>query len=391
VGEVIARRRDFTVGMIAIVGCMATVRGDEIRRRFPQVKLILPATEHASFEDRVISAWPHLVTGAPGIRASGLEGKYERFVPIIRGCANRCTYCIVPSARGGEIVSRPPQEIISEIEGLIDEGVKSINLLGQNVCAYGKDSVRPAGWEHFPGDFGFPDLLEKIRDRFADKDVWFKFLTSHPRDVTEELINVVSSHPCFSHHFHLPLQAGDDDVLRRMGRGYTPQQYRALIEMIRGEIPDMRLTTDLIVGFPGEDGAAFERTLEMVREIGFDAAFTFLYSPRSGTPAFEWADPVPQPEKKRRLQALIELQNRITLERARKHVGRETPVLIEGPATGASSRGKKMLAGRTREEEMVILPGDGDDDEIGKIVQVRIIEARQRSFVAERIPRPDES
>jgi tRNA-2-methylthio-N6-dimethylallyladenosine synthase len=264
-----------------------------------------------------------------------------------------------------------------EIDDLLRSGIKSITLLGQNVCAYGKDfGMASAG-------YGFPQLLADIRDRFARDGVWFKFLTSHPRDVSDDLINVIAGHPSFSRHFHLPLQAGDDEVLKRMARGYTSESFRALIRRICEKIPDMRLTTDLIVGFPGEDEPAFERTLEMVREIGFDAAFTFLYSPRAETPAEEWADPVPLEEKKRRLQALIEIQNGITLERASRKVGSDALVLVEAPATGTASRGSEMVAGRTREDEVVVLPGGPSD--FGRMVKVKLTRARQRSFLAERL------
>ncbi len=376
---------------IAFVGCMATVRGDEIKRRFPQVRLVLPARELNTFEDRILASWPELARSVSLDKTVPLprpEERFERFVPIVRGCANRCTYCIVPAARGDTIRSKSPDEIFREIESLTLSGIRSITFLGQNVCAYGRDIESkpddiPMEWSDISPGYGFFKLLADVRDRFGGRGIWFKFLTSHPRDVTNELIDVVASHPSFSRGFHFPLQAGDDEVLRRMARGYTSTQYRDLISRVREKIPDMRLTTDLIVGFPGEDEAAFERTLEMVRDIGFDAAFTFLYSSRAGTPAEKWADPVPREEKKRRLQMLIDLQNNITLERARAHVGQERVVLIEGPATGRSAKGSNFISGRTREGEVVLLPGDPDD--CGRMVKVRLTRANLRSFTAERL------
>jgi len=378
-------------GGIAFVGCMATVRGEEIRRRFHEVRLILPAKELRSFEDRLIEVWPELVGTRAGIEALPLlrpEERFERFVPIVRGCVCKCTYCIVPTARGDRIESRAPSEILREVERLIDAGVKSITFLGQNVCSYGTEigaasSDVPVAWRDIPAGYGFAELLADIRNRFSSADVWFKFLTTHPRDVTDGLMEVIASDPAFSRHFHLPLQAGDDEVLRRMGRGYSSEDYLSLIDRIRAKIPDMRLTTDLIVGFPGEDERAFENTLAMVRRTGFDAAFTFLYSPRAGTPAEKWADPIPREEKRRRLQELIAVQNQITIERARRKVGDERDVFVEGPATGASVRGSGMVAGRTREEEVVALPGDEED--YGRRVRARLKEALLRSFIGDRI------
>ena len=365
-------------GGIVLVGCMATVRGNEILRRFREVAAMVPARELESFEDRITSLWPELVASAFDDRTSPLprpEERFERFVPIIRGCINKCTYCIVPYARGDRLESVPPSRIFAEVESLIASGVKSITFLGQNVCAYGSEIES--------GGYGFAELLGDIRDRFGDADIWLKFLTSHPRDVSDDLIAVIASHPAFSRHFHLPVQAGDDEVLRRMGRGYTSAQYVGLIDRIRATIPDSRITTDIIVGFPGEDQSAFERTLETIERIRFDAAFTFLYSSRSGTPAEKWADPIPVDEKKRRLGRLIELQNRIALEKSRAKAGSETTVLVEGPAMRAASKASGMVAGRTREEEVVLLGGGADD--YGRRIRVRFVEANLRSFTAERI------
>ena len=371
-------------GGIAFVGCMASVRGDEIERRFPEVRLVLSAREPDRFEDRIISVFPELVSA---VRSDDVHpllrpvDSFERFVPVVRGCANRCTYCIVPSARGGTIRSKPPDDVFSEVEKLIGQGIQSITFLGQNVCAYGKDVTNE--WaEHKPG-YDFADLLADIRDRYSSSGAWFKFLTSHPRDFSDELIDVVAGDSSFSRGFHLPLQAGDDEILRRMARGYTSQQYIDLIHRIRSRIPEMRLTTDLIVGFPGEDEEAFGNTLAMVRDIGFDSAFTFLYSIRTGTPAEKWADPVPRDEKKRRLQKLIELQNETTKKRAESHIGEIRWVLVEGPATGSSTPGNDFYAGRTREGEVVRLPGGPED--MGTTVEVRLVEAHLRSFTAERI------
>jgi tRNA-2-methylthio-N6-dimethylallyladenosine synthase len=376
---------------IALVGCMATVRGDEIKRRFPEVRVTVTAREIDKFEDRILSAWPTLAASVRTVGAAAIlrpVEQFERFLPVVRGCINRCTYCIVPTARGDRIESLPPSGIIEEVDNLINSGVKAITFLGQNVLSYGTEIDHssgnvPSGWESARPGYGFADLLADIRDRFADAGVWFKFLTSHSRDVNDEFIDVIASDPVFSRHFHLPLQAGDDEVLKRMGRGYTSAEYLSLISKLRSRIPGLRLTTDIIVGFPGEDENAFERTMDMLREIRFDAAFTFLYSPRSGTPAEKWADPVPRKIKSERLQRLIELQNRITLENAKSKIGETRRVLVEGPAMKQDDRDRSMVAGITREEEVVILKGDPSD--YGSFTDVELTGAGLRSFTGERV------
>ena len=373
-------------GGIIFVGCMATVRGDEMLSRFPDIEAIVPARELDTFESTVIESFPELMQDraqqAVPLPILRPEEKFERFVPIVRGCRNRCTYCIVPRARGGTISSRHPLEILDEIDRLIESGIKSITLLGQNVCAYGTDS--PEGWSDLTTGYGIANLLIDLRDRFGDSGVWFKFLTSHPRDVEKNLLDVVASHDCFSKHFHLPLQAGNDKILKRMARGYTSEKYLALIDLVRETVPGARITTDIIVGFPGEDEKAFEDTLDMLRKIRFDAAFTFLYSPRSGTAAEKWADPVPNIVKKQRLQDLIGIQNEITLENAVSRIGEERTVLIEGPAASRPGRSPDTFAGRTREEEVVVVEGSGDD--IGNFVRIKLIDANLRSFTGEKIP-----
>jgi len=398
IGAVSRRRAEFsgdTVSAddrgIAFVGCMATVRGEEIKQRFSEVRVIVSAREIDSFEDRILAAWPTLSASVRSTDTTAIlrsVEQFERFLPVVRGCINHCTYCIVPAARGDWIESLPPSGIIEEVDNLIRSGVKAITFLGQNVLSYGSEIDHssadvPPGWESVRPDYGFADLFADIRDRFAESGVWFKFLTSHPRDVKDRFIDIIANDPSFSRHFHLPLQAGDDDVLKRMGRGYTSAEYLSLIANLRSQIPDLRLTTDIIVGFPGEDEDAFERTMEMLRQIRFDAAFTFLYSPRAGTPAEKWADPVPRNVKSERLQQLIALQNNIALENASAKVGQTRRVLIEGPAMKPDDRGRSMVAGITREEEVVVLEGDASD--YGTFVDAELIGAGLRSFTGERI------
>jgi len=379
--------RDDVDGGIVFVGCMATVRGDEILKRFQEVKIIVPASEIDTFEERILFKWPALAGDKcdPGeLNLLRPEERYERFVPIIRGCVNHCTYCIVPAARGNFLESLPPGNLFDEVKTLIDSGVLAITFLGQNVNAYGSE-IRESteGWTDFAPGYGFAEFLIDIRARFAGTGTWFKFLTSHPKDLTPELIDVISSHECFSRNLHLPVQAGDDGVLKRMGRNYTSGEYTGKIEMIRQKIPNIRLSTDVIAGFPGEDENAFKNTIELFKKVRFDAAFTFLYSTRKGTPAEKWADPVPLELKKARLQELIKLQNQITLEKAEEKVGENRTVLIDGRSSKSKKSETEMVAGRTRDEEVVVMPGGMDD--YGRRIKVRLTGARLRSFTGERI------
>jgi tRNA-2-methylthio-N6-dimethylallyladenosine synthase len=364
-------------GGVALVGCMASIRGDEVSKRFSDVKLVIPSSEMEHFESRIMETWPELVGSDAAIQTEPVlrpEEKYGRFINIVRGCANRCTYCIVPTSRGGELISRPREIIFREIQNVLNAGVRSITFLGQNVSAYGQENT---------DGYGLPELLSDVRDEFAADGIWFKFLTSHPSDVSDELIDVLNTHDSFSHWIHLPVQAGDNEILQRMDRGYTREYYMDLVGRIRDKLPYTRLSTDLIVGFPGEDEPAFMNTLDLVENVEFDAAFTFLYSTRRNTPASKWADPVPREEKKRRFDILVETQNRIAMDRAQSHVGRELTVLVEGEANSSGRNGSLMMASRSREEQMVVLPGVESD--FGQMVRCRITEAKLRSFRAERI------
>jgi tRNA-2-methylthio-N6-dimethylallyladenosine synthase len=290
-------------------------------------------------------------------------------VPISQGCDHLCTYCIVRLRRGPEI-SRPVDEIVTEVKDLARRGVKEITLLGQNVDSYGRDLLS-AGSSMSAGGIGaghgerppdLADLLEAIHD--VDGLARIRFLTSHPADMTGRLIGAASRLPRVCEHMEIPVQSGDDTVLRRMGRGYTVAQYRDLVARIRAAIPGVGLATDVIVGFPGETGAQFEATYRLLEDLRFDMVHVAAYSPRPGTPAERLADDVPPEEKERRRKAVDDLQERIVGEINAQLLGQTIEVLVE-------ERHKGKWRGRTRTNKLVFFD-TGDVDWTGKLAPVRI-------------------
>ncbi len=279
------------------------------------------------------------------------------WVPISHGCDNYCSYCIVPYVRGAE-KSRRPENIMQEIRELVREGYREVTLLGQNVNSYGKDLEK---------DMNFARLLE-LADG-VEGLLRIRFMTSHPRDFSEEVIRVIRRGEKICEHFHLPLQAGSNNVLQRMNRGYTREDYLQLIAKIRELIPGASITTDIIAGFPGEAEADFAQTMDMVRRIRFDAAFTFVYSPRKGTRAACMEDQLAPEVKKERIVALNNLQNRISLEKNEKLVGSTREVLVEG----RSKTDPEMYTGRTRTNKIVHFCSN--EELTGKLVKITITKA----------------
>jgi tRNA-2-methylthio-N6-dimethylallyladenosine synthase len=287
-------------------------------------------------------------------------------INIIYGCNNFCSYCIVPYVRGRER-SRDQAAILAEIKQVAELGYKEILLLGQNVNSYGKD---------LPG--GQPDFAELLRNAAAISGISrIRYMSSHPRDFSLELVDTIAQLPNVCHHFHLPLQNGSDKILKLMNRGYTRSQYKKLLDYIREKFDDATITTDIIVGFPGETEADFVDSLAFIESCSFDAAYTFLYSKRSGTPAAESPDQVPEQVKKERLNRLLAVQNRISKSHNDKLVGQVLPVLIEG----ASKTSSDMLSGRTDGNKIVVLAGDTSLS--GKIVPVRITAAQTWNLIGE--------
>ncbi|HHV61104.1 MAG TPA: tRNA (N6-isopentenyl adenosine(37)-C2)-methylthiotransferase MiaB [Firmicutes bacterium] len=358
--------------IIGICGCMVQQEGEleKIKEQLPHVDLVfgthnihrLPELLHQveAGIKHAYEVWDEereerdgLVEGLPVKR----EGDLKAWVTIMYGCDNFCSYCIVPYVRGRER-SRPFEEIIAEVTELGREGYKEVTLLGQNVNAYGKG---------LPEKVDFADLLAAL-DRIPGIER-IRYTTSHPRDFSSKLIKTIAASRKVCEHFHLPLQAGSDKILRKMNRGYTSRRYLDLVAEIREHVPGSSITTDLIVGFPGETEEDFQATLDMIRKVEFDSAFTFIYSPRRGTAAARMPDQVPEDEKRDRIYRLIEVQNEISLRKNEALKGRVVEVLVEGE----SETNPALLQGRTRTNKLVLFAGDRDAL-YGKLVDVRVTE-----------------
>ncbi len=313
--------------------------------------------------ERVVEVWDspqEVVEDLPVLRKDPLKA----FVNITYGCDNFCTYCIVPYVRGRER-SRAVFEITAECVKAAESGAKDITLLGQNVNAYGK-GLGPVDGLARPD---FPYLLAALDEALPDGSR-LRFTTSHPRFVDDRMIEALSSLGKVCEQYHLPVQAGSDKVLRMMNRGYTAKEYLDMLDKVRKAVPGCAITSDVMVGFPGETEEDFQRTLDVVEEAGFDSAFTFVYSPRKGTAAESMPDQVLEEEKKDRIGRLIELQNKISLAANRKLLGSVEEVMAEGP----SAKDPRMCSGRTRTNKMVHWPEA--DAKPGELVRVRIEKAR---------------
>ena len=367
IGEMKRLKQENPNLIIGIAGCMAQKDKDKLFKKAPHIDLVMGThnthqltellRELESSQQKVLAVWDQaerLVPDVPTIRKSTISA----WVPIMYGCNNFCTYCIVPYVRGRER-SRPVEDIVNDIKQLGADGFKEITLLGQNVNSYGKDS----------GDTDFAGLLQEIDN--IDTIERIRYMTSHPRDMSEQVVKVVADSKRICHQFHLPIQSGSDEILRRMNRGYTTASYRQLVETIRQKMPHASLTTDIIVGFPGETEELFRETLEFLQEIRFDMAYTFLYSLRSGTPAATMADQIPLPVKKERLKQLMDIQNGISLEINKELQGQTVEVLVEG----ASKNDAHRLMGRTETNKIVIWDQEGTE-KIGDLRQVRIMQAQ---------------
>ena len=280
-----------------------------------------------------------IAEGLPVVR----RGKIKAWVSIMYGCNNFCTYCIVPYVRGRER-SREPEQILEEVRGLVAEGYKDITLLGQNVNSYGKD---------LDSNVDFADLLAQIND--IPGDFLVRFMTSHPRDASQKLFETMARCDKVAPQLHLPVQSGSSRVLKAMNRHYDREIYLDEVRRLKALIPDIVLTSDIIVGFPGETQEEFEETLSLLEEVRFDSLFTFIFSPRVGTPAAKMDDPVPMEEKKKWFQRLLDTQNRISVEKHKEYIGRILPVLVEeeNPADAVNN-----LNCRTDGWRLVHVPGD---------------------------------
>ena len=291
------------------------------------------------------------------------DSKYKAWVNIMYGCDKFCTYCIVPYTRGKQR-SRNPKDIIREVEKLKEDGYKEVTLLGQNVNAYGKD---------LDIDYDMSNLLSDVASTGIDR---VRFVTSHPWDFTDEMVDVISKYDNIMPYIHLPLQSGSDRILKLMGRRYTKESYLKLFNKIKSTISNVSITTDIIVGFPGESEEDFEDTLDVVSRCKFDSAFTFIFSPREGTPASKMKDDIPLSEKEDRLYKLNKLVNKYSKEANEKYLDKTVKVLIEG-----ESSKKGSLMGYT--DTMKLVNVKGSTDLIGKIVDVKISEVKSFSMDGE--------
>lgn len=349
--------------IFGIVGCMAQKDGEKILKRSPHVDFVLGTGQRGELVkvvENFESARKKFIDVSNVSKMIDDEnifpvrnGKISAFVPIMYGCDNFCTYCIVPYVRGRER-SRQPEEIFSEINNAISSGFKEIILLGQNVNSYGKDLKTK----------NFSQLLSEVDKIFGVERL--RFMTSHPKDLSDELIEVMATGKNICEHIHLPVQYGSNKILQKMNRVYTVEKYLELVKKIREKIPAISLTTDLIVGFPGETEDDFKKTLDFLQEIQFDTAFTFIYSERSGTPAVNFGEKVDEETKHRRLDELMKIQNKISLEKNLKLRGKIVEVLVEGE----SKTDKNIFTGRTRTNKLVLFPHK--NEKIGDFVKIKV-------------------
>ena len=365
IGELKAYKQQSPNLIIGVMGCMAQKEGERLVKRAPHIDFVLGTNKISELTAAIEAA----ERGRRRFIDTDLEGnpdfddlprresKVTAWVPIMQGCNNFCTYCIVPYVRGRE-KSRPPQNIIEEIKTVGKSGYGEVVLLGQNVNSYGKEFA----------DTDFADLLTAIDE--TDAVARIRFMTSHPKDLSDKLIEAMKNGRHICRHIHLPIQHAADRILQKMNRNYTKEHYRRLVQKIRAAMPDAAVTTDIIVGFPGETDADFAELLDFTREIRFDSAYTFLYSKRSGTPAATMPEQVPEETKKARLQKLMDLQNEIGLAKNEQFVGRTLPVLVEG----ASKNNASVWTGRADDNRSVLFAHG--QEQIGDIVNVKITKAQ---------------
>ncbi|MDI6750313.1 MAG: tRNA (N6-isopentenyl adenosine(37)-C2)-methylthiotransferase MiaB [Rhodocyclaceae bacterium] len=371
--------------LIGVGGCVASQEGDAIIDRAPYVDLVFgPQTLHrlpellaarrASGKPQVDVSFPEIekFDSLPAARVEGEAGA-SAFVSIMEGCSKFCTFCIVPYTRGQE-VSRPLEDVLNEVQALIAQGVKEITLLGQNVNAYRGETA-----EGDTVDLAF--LIETLAAIPQLERI--RYTTSHPREMTQRLIDVYATTPKLASHLHLPVQSGSDRVLAAMKRGYTVLEYKSIVRRLRAARPDISLSSDFIVGFPGETAEDFEKTMALIDEIGFDTSFSFLFSPRPGTPAAEMADDTPQEVKSQRLARLQKRIEEQAFAISQAMVGSVQRVLVEGRA----KKDANELAGRTANNRVVNFKGN--PRQIGQFVNVKITAALPHSLRGEVVIRDE--
>lgn len=368
--------------LIGVCGCMVTQehRKETIKHSYPYVDFVLGTSSLHRLPQLIFDKINNgkrlycpeekeylVAEGLPIYR----ESSYRAWVSIMYGCNNFCTYCIVPYVRGRER-SRRPDDIIAEVRELVEKGYKDITLLGQNVNSYGKDAKSDDG-----DVYDFADLLADI-DKI-EGDYHIRFMTSHPKDASRKLIDVIASSKHVAHQFHLPVQSGSDRILEKMNRHYDRAKYLSTVEYMREKIPDITISSDIIVGFPGESEEKFEETLEMLDKVRFDMVYSFIYSPRKGTPAAEMPEQISDDVKGERFNRLLEVQNTIALEKNKPLENKVIRVLCDGP----SKNDESVYSGRSEGNKIVLFEGIKSD--IGKFVDIKVVRAETFALYGEKI------
>jgi tRNA-2-methylthio-N6-dimethylallyladenosine synthase len=376
--------------ILVVAGCVGQQEGDALLRRVPELDLVMgpqhanrlgALLERVESGNQVVATEEHIIL--EDITSARRESSVCAWVNVIYGCNERCTYCVVPAVRGRE-QSRTPEAIRREIEDLARRGYREVTLLGQNIDAYGRDlpGITPEGRRAHT----LTDLLHQVHD--VRGLARLRFATSHPRYFSERLIEACARLPKVCEHFHIPFQSGDDDVLKAMGRGYTVERYRRIIDRIRERMPDAAISADVIVGFPGESDAQFQRTLALIDAIGFDQVNTAAYSPRPNTPAAQWTDQLPDAVKVERLREVNALVEQTAHRRNSRYQGRLEEVLVEG----TNPRDATQVMGRTRTNRLTFFPashGAGRSHQPGDLVRVRIDTVRPFSLSGQAVDGPE--
>jgi len=377
-GDAIARKRQSPETVIAVGGCYAEAQRERLFELYPDVDVAFGPGSIPHLGEWLGAGGLGVARGQFGLDARSFAGElpmrreraFQAWVQISMGCNSKCAYCIVPAVRGRE-VSRRPGEILAEVTRLANDGVREVTLLGQNVNSWGRDLL-----PDLRTDFG--ELLRACDQ--ADGIERIRFTSPHPKDFRAPVISAMAECEAVCEHAHLPLQSGSSRILKAMRRTYSRERYLRLVDELRSAVPDLALTTDLIVGFPGETETDFEETVTAVSEVGYDGAFTFVYSPRAGTEAAAMPDQVPDEVKRERIERLVEVVQRVAHERNQQRIGGVEEVLVEGPSRTEPA----LLRGRTRRNTTVNFTGSGQP---GELVHVEIDGATSTTLHgAQRIP-----
>ena len=358
-GRILSAKGRYPLKKVVIVGCMAERLKSELKEKYG-IKYVFGPREYKNIPNVLMDSEGHSIDLLYDYIFPDQRG-ISAYVSVMRGCNRFCSYCIVPYVRKEE-VCRKPENIINEVKELIENGVKEVILLGQNVNRYKYKDVN------------FPELLKWVAEETEVKRL--NFLTSHPADISPKLFEVMAEYNNITNFIHLPIQSGSDSILNKMNRGYTVQDYKNIVKFARGLIPEITITTDVIVGFPGETAKDFQDTLELIKEIEFDYAFMFKYSPRKGTLSALLDETITEKEKRERLSKLIELQNKITYRKNKNLIGKEREILVLGTAK------KGGIVGKDNTGKLIVFEGNNKK---GSFVKLNIKDIKGWTPIGERI------